>query len=279
MSASLPLLSPLVTRIIELSGFPPQLKTRDIQAIFAQWEDDRGGFKIKWVDDTTALVIFADAATAKRAYLHTLMSPPPSLMNSTGISAKVRPYDGDDASSIIASVQNRPRGRSNAGAVAEPAYGGSPSASPAQAVASPRSANRGLQSLGHRRAGSGSNPSSLPPKPLAAALYDAANGGPSPAHHLANAVAAEEEAHGPEALASIQAAGGVLPGASINPNGSKSTSPRAAPSIPGAPASLPPNPLAAASQARTSPQTSKLGAAADIVSATPSGSSAGRVGA
>lgn len=62
MSAALPLLSPLVTRILELSGFPPELKTRDIQAIFSQWESDRGGFKIKWVDDTTALVIFADAA-------------------------------------------------------------------------------------------------------------------------------------------------------------------------------------------------------------------------
>lgn len=63
--ASLPLLSPLVTRILELSGFPPELKTRDIQAVFAQWEDDRGGFKIKWVNDTTALVIFADAAAGE----------------------------------------------------------------------------------------------------------------------------------------------------------------------------------------------------------------------
>lgn len=62
MSAALPLLSPLVTRILEISGFPSELKTRDIQAIFAPWEDDRGGFRIKWVDDTTALVIFADAA-------------------------------------------------------------------------------------------------------------------------------------------------------------------------------------------------------------------------
>lgn len=60
MAAALPLLSPLVTRILELSGFPPELKTRDIQAVFSQWEDERGGFKIKWVDDTTALVIFAD---------------------------------------------------------------------------------------------------------------------------------------------------------------------------------------------------------------------------
>ena len=147
-------------------------------------------------------------------------------MNSTGIAAKIRPYDGDDASAVISSVANRPRGRSivsGSGAGAEPAYGTSPSASPAQANSSPR-ATRGMHghsgsasgsaaffALGHRRTGSGSNPSSLPAKPLAAALFDAANGGPSPSHHLANAVRAEESAHGPEALRSIQEAGGVLP--------------------------------------------------------------------
>ncbi|PWN89576.1 hypothetical protein FA10DRAFT_268106 [Acaromyces ingoldii] len=216
MSSALPLLSPLVTRILELSGFPPELKTRDIQAIFAQWEDDRGGFRIKWVDDTTALVIFADPAPAKRAYLHVLMSPPPSLMTSAGVPAKVRPYDGDDAAQVISSVQNRPRSRSNAGgnAHATPAYGASADANgngngsgsgfngdlpatPARnlmgSTNSPRSTGRSLAGLGHRRTGSGSNPSSLPPKPLAAALFDAANGGPSPAHHLANAVAAEQQ--------------------------------------------------------------------------------------
>lgn len=239
MASALPLLSPLVTRILELSGFPPELKTRDIQAIFSQWEDDRGGFRIKWVDDTTALVIFADPApgrcllclslvsrwivlinhgilTAKRAYLHVLMSPPPSLMTSAGVPAKVRPYDGDDAAQVISSVQNRPRSRSNAGgnAHATPAYGASADANgngngsgsgfngdlpatPARnlmgSTNSPRSTGRSLAGLGHRRTGSGSNPSSLPPKPLAAALFDAANGGPSPAHHLANAVAAEQQ--------------------------------------------------------------------------------------
>lgn len=61
MTSALPLLSPLVTRILELSGFPAELKTRDLQSVFSAWEDDRGGFKIKWVDDTTALVVFADA--------------------------------------------------------------------------------------------------------------------------------------------------------------------------------------------------------------------------
>lgn len=64
-AAGLPVLSPLVTRIIEVSGFSSDLKTRDVQAAFATWEDEKGGFKIKWVDDTSVLIIFADAATGR----------------------------------------------------------------------------------------------------------------------------------------------------------------------------------------------------------------------
>lgn len=122
---------------------------------------------------------------AKRAYLQTLMSPPPLLMNSNGVTAKIRPYEGEDAANIISSVLNRPRSRSNAGGGS--AYGSDVEASNRVGSNSPL----GVPSRGHRRHPSGSNPSSLPPKPLAAALYDAANGGPSPAHHLANALVAE----------------------------------------------------------------------------------------
>jgi hypothetical protein len=50
-----------VTRILVLSNFSPALKTRDLQAAFAQWEADKGGFRIKWIDDVTALVVFQDA--------------------------------------------------------------------------------------------------------------------------------------------------------------------------------------------------------------------------
>ncbi len=53
-------LSACVTRILALSGFPPELKTRDIQAAFAEFENERGGFKIKWIDDTSLLVVFSD---------------------------------------------------------------------------------------------------------------------------------------------------------------------------------------------------------------------------
>lgn len=38
-----------------------RLKTRDLQSMFKEYENDKGGFRIKWVDDTNALVVFADA--------------------------------------------------------------------------------------------------------------------------------------------------------------------------------------------------------------------------
>ncbi|CAO1633706.1 unnamed protein product [Sympodiomycopsis kandeliae] len=194
-------LSPLSTKVLSLSGFSSDLKTRDIQSIFATWEDERGGFKIKWINDTNALIIFNDASIAKKAYLHTLMASPIQLAN-----AKVRPYDGNDASTLIASVSNRARSRSNthhtnnstvdeeSSQVENHLNNNLSSSSP---IKSTRSTNGG-STLGHRRHQSGSNTSiasaSLPAKPVAAALYDAAHGGPSPARHLANAAVAEEAA-------------------------------------------------------------------------------------
>lgn len=190
VASALPLLSPLVTRILQLSGFPPQLKTRDLQQVFAAYEEEKGGYKIKWVDDTTALIIFVDPAVAKKAYLRTVMSPPPQLIDDNGIPAKIKPYDGDDASAIISSLSNRQRSRSNGGGVL-----GSPTKQPAELATpstpdSPAKSLRGHQhtpsfgrARGHSRQQSGSNPN-LPPKPVAAALFDAANGGPSPANRV-----------------------------------------------------------------------------------------------
>ncbi|CDS00519.1 hypothetical protein [Sporisorium scitamineum] len=190
VASALPLLSPLVTRILQLSGFPPQLKTRDLTQVFAAYEEDNGGYKIKWVDDTTALIVFADPATAKKAYLRTIMAPPPQLINDDGVPAKIKPYDRDDASAIISSVSNRHRSRSNGGDIL-----GSPTKQHAE-LATPSTPETPAKSLrgyahtpsfgrtfGHRRQQSGSNPN-LPPKPVAAALFDAANGGPSPANRV-----------------------------------------------------------------------------------------------
>jgi hypothetical protein len=62
MAASLSGLSASVTRILALTGFPKELKTKDIQSAFSEWEATNGGFKIKWKDDTSLLIVFQDAA-------------------------------------------------------------------------------------------------------------------------------------------------------------------------------------------------------------------------
>ncbi|EFP81559.1 uncharacterized protein PGTG_07808 [Puccinia graminis f. sp. tritici CRL 75-36-700-3] len=106
------------TRVLLLADFNKELKTRDIQHVFAEWEDDRGGFKIKWVDDTSCLIVFADPGVAKRAFLGVLSNPPSSLTtiqpDGTGKAATLRAYNKPDVPQILASVQNRPRSRSNA---------------------------------------------------------------------------------------------------------------------------------------------------------------------
>ena len=60
MATSLSGLSASVTRILSLTGFPKELKTKDIQTAFAEWENLNGGFKIKWRDDTSLLIVFQD---------------------------------------------------------------------------------------------------------------------------------------------------------------------------------------------------------------------------
>ncbi|CED84564.1 Uncharacterized conserved protein [Phaffia rhodozyma] len=103
MSASSAQLSASVTRILSLSNFPKELKTRDLIAAFSEWEGEPGGFKVKWVDDTNALIVFGEAATAKKAYLRTLLQPHSHLT----AEAVVRPYDGPDAQNIISNVNAR----------------------------------------------------------------------------------------------------------------------------------------------------------------------------
>ncbi|KAF8323003.1 uncharacterized protein EI90DRAFT_3282142 [Cantharellus anzutake] len=114
-------LSASVTRILSLTGFSPELKTKDIQNAFYEWESQAGGFKIKWVDDTSLLLVFADAGVAKRAYLQSLLNPPPTLSSSTSPdSLRVRPYDGPDAQAVIYTVNNR-RNNNTRGSVSAPA--------------------------------------------------------------------------------------------------------------------------------------------------------------
>ncbi|KAG7099863.1 hypothetical protein E1B28_001667 [Marasmius oreades] len=114
MSTTLSGLSASVTRILYLTGFSKELKTKDIQTAFSDWDNLSGGFKIKWRDDTSLLIVFQDASVAKRAYLHTLAYPPPILINNaTGIPATVKPYDGADAQNVIQTVNSRGQNNSN----------------------------------------------------------------------------------------------------------------------------------------------------------------------
>ncbi|KAH9920194.1 uncharacterized protein BXZ73DRAFT_91935 [Epithele typhae] len=108
MAAALSQLSACVTRILSLTGFPKELKTRDIQAAFSEWDTVSGGFKIKWINDTSLLIVFNDATVAKRAYLHALAFPP-SIFTSpnTSTTATIKPYDGPDAQEVIQSVNSR----------------------------------------------------------------------------------------------------------------------------------------------------------------------------
>lgn len=108
MASQITPLSASVTRILYLYDFPSELKTRDIQAAFSDWENVNGGFKIKWKDDTSLLIVFADALTAKRAYLQTLASPPAVFSSPTSSkTASIKPYDGADAQAIIQAVNAR----------------------------------------------------------------------------------------------------------------------------------------------------------------------------
>jgi hypothetical protein len=113
MATSPPGLSASVTRILSLTGFPKELKTKDIQSAFTDWESSNGGFKIKWRDDTSLLIVFQDPSVAKRAYLCTIANPPPILISSSGIVAVLRPYDGSDAQAVIQNVNSRGQGQHN----------------------------------------------------------------------------------------------------------------------------------------------------------------------
>jgi hypothetical protein len=47
--------------ILELYGFSASIKTAHLTDMFAAYENRSGGFRIKWVDETKALVIFESA--------------------------------------------------------------------------------------------------------------------------------------------------------------------------------------------------------------------------
>lgn len=72
------------TRILDIFDFPASFKTHHLHEIFQEYENMRGGYRIKWMDDTRALIIFEHPATARKAYLD----------NVTNQTAQIKPYEG-----------------------------------------------------------------------------------------------------------------------------------------------------------------------------------------
>jgi hypothetical protein len=72
------------TRILDVFGFPATFKTHNLHEIFHEYENMRGGYRIKWMDDTRALIIFEHPVTARKAYLD----------NVANQMATVKPYNG-----------------------------------------------------------------------------------------------------------------------------------------------------------------------------------------
>jgi hypothetical protein len=124
------------TRILALSNFSPQIKTKDLHQAFQPWAEDKGGYKIKWIDDVTALAVFNDATVgaysasfmtriyadpphsallAKKAYLSLILNPPTGLP----YPAMIRPYDGPDSTAIIQSVNARSHGHANRASISQ----------------------------------------------------------------------------------------------------------------------------------------------------------------
>ncbi|KAH8553220.1 hypothetical protein BGW37DRAFT_422333 [Umbelopsis sp. PMI_123] len=72
------------TTVLDCYDFPPAFKTHHLHDIFREYENMRGGYRIKWLEDTRALIIFEHPATAKKAYIDNVSNP----------LAKIRPYSG-----------------------------------------------------------------------------------------------------------------------------------------------------------------------------------------
>lgn len=55
-----------LTTTLDCYDFPSSFKTHHLQDMFREYESMRGGYSIKWVDDTRALIIFEHPNTGKK---------------------------------------------------------------------------------------------------------------------------------------------------------------------------------------------------------------------
>jgi hypothetical protein len=67
------------TVVLDCYDFPPAFKTHHLHDIFRSYETSRGGYKIKWLSDTRALIIFDHPATGKQRYK--MKKKPSTYMN------------------------------------------------------------------------------------------------------------------------------------------------------------------------------------------------------
>lgn len=143
------------TRILLLSNFNPALRTKDLLQLVSDRVPTAApadSFKLKWRDDTSCFVVFAEPFAAKRAFLRLIADPPAPLSpRETGTYAPcIHAYTGPDAAQIIQAVHNKQRSRSIAGMGA---VSGSAAAA-SMAPGPPNQSGGGGQGHGHHRTAS-----------------------------------------------------------------------------------------------------------------------------
>lgn len=78
-----------VTRILELRGFDSRVKTRDVQAAFADFGESP---KIKWINDNSLYLVFSDAITGKESLLAPFATTAYDFCSKTGLPSISRFY-------------------------------------------------------------------------------------------------------------------------------------------------------------------------------------------
>lgn len=53
------------TTVLDCYDFPAAFKTHHLHDIFREYENMRGGYRIKWLEDTRALIMFEHPSTGK----------------------------------------------------------------------------------------------------------------------------------------------------------------------------------------------------------------------
>ena len=92
------------TVILDCYDFPSAFKTHHLHDIFREYENMRGGYRIKWKDDTRALIIFEHPTTGKMILitmnithliiLFIILAKKAYIDNVSNPLAKIRPYNG-----------------------------------------------------------------------------------------------------------------------------------------------------------------------------------------